>query len=160
MLHSQDQLRSGPYSPVSLAAADITALLPCDEADFATGHQPPSRAALEETPPAIDDPALISDPNRSLFASLIQAHHFWGIISRRAVSLAKCSTPWEPASKFSLVVSKLRDWEHKLPREHSWNIFTLKGYKSEGQDLVSSLKPSYPYTKNGTYPLRRISALP
>ncbi|CAM1506366.1 Fc.00g060070.m01.CDS01 [Cosmosporella sp. VM-42] len=136
MLHSQDQLHSGPYSPVSLAAADITAFLPCDEADFASGRQPPSRAALEDTQPAIEDPALISDPNRSLFASLIQAHHFWGIISRRAVSLAKCSCPWDSTSKFALMVRKLADWERGLPREHLWSALTLKGYKSEGQDLA------------------------
>lgn len=140
MLHSQDQLHSGPYSPVSLAAADITALLPCDEADFAAGREPPSRAAVEDTPPAIENPMLITDPGRSLFASLIQAHHFWGIVGRRAVGFAKSQRPWDPTSKFALMVKKLGDWEQGLPSEHLWSDFTLKRYKSEGQDLVSLLQ--------------------
>ncbi|KAM0426263.1 hypothetical protein ACHAPT_008616 [Fusarium lateritium] len=136
MLHSQDQLHSGPYSPVSLAASDITALLPCDEHDFATGREPPSRAAVEGTPPAIENPALIFDPNRSLFASLIQAHHFWGIVSRRAVKFARSSRPWEANSEFACVVKKLHDWENALPQEHLWNGLTLKRYKADGQDLA------------------------
>ena len=37
MLHSQDNLHSGPVSPVALSAFDITTLLPCDEDDFANG---------------------------------------------------------------------------------------------------------------------------
>lgn len=137
MLHSQDQLHSGPYSPVSLAASDITALLPSDEADFAAGREPPSRAAVEDTPPAIDNPALITDPRRSLFASLIQAHHFWGIVGRRAVAFAKSQRPWDPTSRFALMVKKLNGWEQGLPREHLWSDAAFKGYKSEGQDLVS-----------------------
>lgn len=137
MLHSQDQLHSGPNSPVSLAAADITALLPCSEADFALGREPASRAAVEDTPPALENPALITDPNRSLFASLIQAHHFWGIVGRRATTLAKSSAPWDPQSQFALMVERLAVWEGALPTAHMWNEFTFKGYKSEGQDLVS-----------------------
>lgn len=42
MLHSQDSLHSGPMSPVSLAAADITALLPCNEQGLCSG----ARAAI------------------------------------------------------------------------------------------------------------------
>ncbi|KAL2692122.1 hypothetical protein Neosp_002528 [[Neocosmospora] mangrovei] len=135
MLHSQDQLHSGPYSPVSLAASDITALLPCDEHDFAIGREPPSRAAVEGTPPAIENPALIFDPNRSLFASLIQAHHFWGIVSRRAVKFARSSRPWDANSEFACVVKKLHDWENALPQGHLWSPHTLKKYKADGQDL-------------------------
>ncbi|KAM6533143.1 hypothetical protein FALCPG4_006159 [Fusarium falciforme] len=136
MLHSQDQLHSGPYSPVSLAASDITALLPCDEHDFAIGREPPSRAAVEGTPPAIENPALIFDPNRSLFASLIQAHHFWGIVSRRAVKFARSSRPWEANSEFACVVKKLHEWENALPQDHLWSAHTLKKYKANGQDLA------------------------
>jgi len=136
MLHSQDSLHSGPLSPVSLAAADITALLPCNEDDFAHGREPRSRAALEGTPPAVENPSLIRDPNRSLFATLMQIHHFWGIVGRRAMSYSKSSRPWEPTSEFSMMVRRLKDWEQSLPHEHMWSNFLLKGYKAEGQDLV------------------------
>ncbi|KJZ72576.1 hypothetical protein HIM_08100 [Hirsutella minnesotensis 3608] len=136
MLHSQDSLHSGPLSPVSLAAADITALLPCNEDDFAHGREPRSRAALEGTPPAVDDPSLIRDPNRSLFATLMQTHNFWGIVSRRAASYSKSSRPWDPTSEFSCMARKLSDWEQDLPHEHMWSNFLLKGYKAEGQDLA------------------------
>ncbi|KAM4065330.1 fungal specific transcription factor [Hirsutella rhossiliensis] len=136
MLHSQDSLHSGPMSPVSLAAADITALLPCNEEDFAHGREPRSRAALEGTPPAVDDPSLIRDPNRSLFATLMQIHNFWGIVGRRAVSYSKSSRPWEPTSEFSQMARRLGEWEQGLPHEHMWSNFLLKGYKAEGQDLA------------------------
>ncbi|PHH70123.1 hypothetical protein CDD82_7331 [Ophiocordyceps australis] len=136
MLHSQDSLHSGPLSPVSLGAADITALLPCNEEDFANGREPRSRAALEGTPPADENPSLIRDPNRSLFATLMQIHNFWGVVGRRAVSYSKSSRPWDPTSEFSLMANKLRDWEHDLPHEHMWSNFLLKGYKAEGQDLA------------------------
>lgn len=138
MLHSQDSLHSGPMSPVSLAAADITALLPCNEEDFACGREPKSRAALEGTPPALENPSLIRDPNRSLFATLMQIHHFWGTVSRRAVSYSRSSRPWEATSEFSTMARRLHDWERSLPHEHVWSHFLLKGYKAEGQDLVSS----------------------
>ncbi|KAH7161342.1 hypothetical protein EDB81DRAFT_641838, partial [Dactylonectria macrodidyma] len=136
MLHSQDQLHSSPYSPVSLAASDITALLPCDEQDFTTGTQPRSRAALEGTPPANENPALIFDQGRSLFASLVQAHHFWGIVSRRAVNFTRSSDPWDANSEVALVIKRLHDWEQGLPQEHQWSHFFLKGYKADGQDLA------------------------
>ncbi|KAF4509886.1 hypothetical protein G6O67_001823 [Ophiocordyceps sinensis] len=136
MLHSQDSLHSGPMSPVSLAAADITALLPCNEEDFAHGREPRSRAALEGTPPAVDDPSLVRDPNRSLFATLMQIHNFWGIVGRRAVSYSRSSRPWDPTSEFSQMATRLGEWEQGLPHEHMWSNFLLKGYKAEGQDLA------------------------
>ncbi|PNP85661.1 hypothetical protein FNYG_00717 [Fusarium nygamai] len=107
MLHSQDQLHSCSSSPISLAASDIDALLPCDEEDFANGQEPPSRAALEGTPRAIKDPSLVNDPNRSLFGTLIQAHGFWGIVTRDAVNYTPYSYPWDPESKFVKVSTKL-----------------------------------------------------
>ncbi|KPM34051.1 hypothetical protein AK830_g12522 [Neonectria ditissima] len=136
MLHSQDQLHSSPYSPVSLAASDITALLPCNEQDFAAGRQPRSRAALDGTPPAIENPALVFDPGRSLFASLIQAHHFWGVVSRRAVNFARSASPWDPMSEFALLTNKLREWEHRLPQDHQWSHYILNDYKADSQDLA------------------------
>ncbi|KAI5467791.1 hypothetical protein BGZ63DRAFT_344761 [Mariannaea sp. PMI_226] len=136
MLHSQDQLHSGPCSPVSLAATDITALLPCDEVDFAVGRQPASRAALEGTPPAIENPALITVPGRSLFASLIQSHHFWGTVSRRAVNFARSANPWDPNSEFARIIEKLRLWEDGLPPEHRWEVPVFKHHKAHCEDLA------------------------
>lgn len=138
----QDNLHSGPESPVSLAAGDITALLPCSEEDFAKGQEPPSRAALEDTPPAIDNPKLISDPRRSLFATLIQTHYFWGRVSRRAVKYDRSSRPWEDTSEYAELVAKLHEWESNLPHEHMWSPVLLKGYKAGGQDLVSYTESS------------------
>ncbi|KAM0562750.1 hypothetical protein ACHAPJ_001590 [Fusarium lateritium] len=136
MLHSQDQLHSGPHSPTSLAASDITALLPCDEDDFASGREPPSRAALAGTPPAMDNPGLVHDPNRSLFASLMQAHHFWGIVSRRAVRFARSSHPGDPNCEFARVSKDLEEWERNLPRNHRWSSLNLREYKANAQDLA------------------------
>lgn len=137
MLHSQDNLHSGPRCPVSLSASDITALLPCNEKDFFTGQIPKSRAALQDTPPALEDPRLVTDEGRSLFATLIQAHYFWGAISRRVLSNDKVTDPWEPESEYASMVNRLEEWENGLPSDHKWSPFLLKGYKQEGQDLVS-----------------------
>lgn len=137
MLHSQDNLHSGPRCPVSLSASDITALLPCNEKDFATGQIPKSRAALQDTPPALENPSLVTDEGRSLFATLIQAHYFWGAISRRVLSNDKVTDPWEPESEYAIMVNRLAEWERGLPNDHRWSSFLLKGYKQEGQDLVS-----------------------
>ncbi|KAK0723867.1 hypothetical protein B0T21DRAFT_44879 [Apiosordaria backusii] len=136
MLHSQDNLHSGPRSPVLLAASDITALLPCDEKDFAAAREPKSRAALEDTQPALEKPELIADPGRSLFASLIQAHYYWGGISRRAISHDKSARPWEPTSQYAKLERRLAEWEASLPNDHRWSTLLLKGYKQEGHDLA------------------------
>lgn len=139
MLHSQDNLHAGPSSPVSLATSDITALLPSNEDDFAKGYEPKSRAALADTPPALENPGLIADSGRSLFASLIQTHYFWGKISRRAVAPQdnKSLRPWEPQSEYAQMVEKLNVWEKSLPDEHRWSSYLLKGYKVDGLELVS-----------------------
>jgi hypothetical protein len=136
MLHSQDSLHSGPANPVTLAASEITALLPCSEEDFAAGRQPTSRAALEGTPPAIECPSLTKDTRRSLFASLMQIHHYWGIVGRRAVKFGRSPRPWEKSSDFSRMVSKLEDWEDSLPARHKWSIDNLRYHKARGEDLV------------------------
>lgn len=136
MLHSQDNLHSSAQSPVLLAASDITALLPCDEQDFAAAREPKSRAALEDTQPALEKPELIADPGRSLFATLIQAHYYWGRISRRAISHDKSARPWEPTSQYAVLEKKLAGWEALLPNDHRWSSLLLKGYKQEGHDLA------------------------
>ncbi len=136
MLHSQENLHSGPRCAVSLAASDITALLPCNEQDFAAGREPESRAALEDTPPALENPELVCVKERSLFATLVQAHYYWGAISRRAVNHDRSSRPWEPTSEFARMQKRLADWEQRLPDDHRWSSILLKGYKQEGQDLV------------------------
>lgn len=121
---------------------DITALLPCDEEDFAMGRLPQSRAALHDTPSARDNPNLISDKNRSLFASLMQVHHFWGYVGRRAIGSAYTARPWDNISEFSTMLDRLKGWEGGLPLEHQWSPAMLKRHKAEGVDLVSLFEPS------------------
>lgn len=137
MLHSQDNLHSGPYKPVSLAPSDITALLPCDEADFEIGRLPEKRAALEGTPPAIADPSLCSLRPRSLLASLMQVHNFWGEIARRVLCNAKDWRPYDEDSGFSKIKRRLVDWERNLPSEHAFGRILLGGYRHYEEDLVS-----------------------
>lgn len=137
MLHSQDSLHCGPNTPVSLSAADITALLPCDEEDFAIGRQPFQRAALEGTPTAAENPTLVHLAQRSLFATLMQIHHFWGMVSRGAMTFARSSRPWESNSQFSQMAAKLKQWEHSLPAEHKWSYANLESHKRKNEDLVS-----------------------
>ena len=123
-------------SPISLAASDITCLLPSDEDDFANGRVPQARAALEDTPPARDNPSLIHQSSRSLFASLIQAHYYWGRVARRAIVSDKSSEPWEPTSFYVEMAEKLALWERQLPQDHRWSMVLLKGHKAVGEDLV------------------------
>ncbi|KAM0283729.1 hypothetical protein ACHAQH_002318 [Verticillium albo-atrum] len=136
MLHSQDNLHCGAKSPISLAASDITCLLPSDEHDFACGNEPESRAALEDTPPARENPTLIHQPTRSLFASLIQSHYYWGKVARRAMVSNKSCSPWEPTSDYSKMAASLASWEQQLPPDHKWSMVLLKGHKSVGEDLA------------------------
>ncbi|KAI8232549.1 putative transcriptional regulatory protein [Colletotrichum sp. SAR 10_96] len=136
MLHSQDNLHCGALSPVSLAANDITALLPSNEDDFANGREPYSRAALEDTLPARDNPSLIHQPSRSLFASLIQAHYYWGKVARRAMATMKSANPWDPTSEYAIMAKQLMNWEHQLPADHRWSMVLLKGHKTVGEDLA------------------------
>ncbi|KAI8623386.1 hypothetical protein F5Y19DRAFT_481753 [Xylariaceae sp. FL1651] len=136
MLHSQDNLHSGPYKPVSLAPSDITALLPCDEADFEAGRIPERRAALEGTPPAIADPSLCSLRPRPLLASLMQVHNFWGIIARRVLHNEKDWRPQDDDSEFAKLQRRLRDWERDLPPEHAFGRILLGGYRHYEEDLA------------------------
>ena len=136
MLHSQDNLHSGPRSPVSLSASDITTLLPCNEQDFLNAVVPKSRAALEGTPPAISNPELVRLKDKSLFATLIQTHYYWGMISRRAISQDKSPRPWESTSEYAHMERRLAEWEANLPADHRWSKVLFNGHKCEGQDLV------------------------
>lgn len=136
MLHSQDNLHSGLRSPVLLSANDITTLLPSNENDFANAREPISRAALEDTPPALENPALVTDEGRSLFAVLIQSHYYWGAICRRAINNSKSLRPWDPAGEYAQMEGRLASWERGLPNDYRWSSLLLKGYKQEGQDLV------------------------
>ncbi|CAJ2503967.1 Uu.00g113610.m01.CDS01 [Anthostomella pinea] len=136
MLHSQDNLHSGPYKPVSIAASDITALLPSDEADFEAGRIPAQRAALEGTPPAIQDPNLVSLKPRPLFASLMQVHNFWGVIARRILCNEKDWQPNDEDSDFAKLDRRLNDWERNLPSEHAFGKILLGGYRHYAEDLA------------------------
>ncbi|KAK4242014.1 hypothetical protein C8A03DRAFT_11752 [Achaetomium macrosporum] len=136
MLHSQDNLHSGPRSLVLLSASDITALLPCNESDYANAREPKSRAALEGTPPALERPALVTDEGRSLFAALIQAHQYWGAIYRRAINNNKSPRPWEPDSEYAQMEKRLAEWEAGLPNNYRWSSPLLKAHKQEGQDTA------------------------
>lgn len=136
MLHSQDNLHSGPYKPVSLGPSDITALLPCDEAHFEAGRIPEKRAALDGTPPAIADPSLCSLRPRPLLASLMQVHNYWGIISRRILYNEKDWRPQDEDSEFAKLNRRLRDWERDLPPEHAFGRILLGGYRHYEEDLA------------------------
>lgn len=126
-------------SPISLAASDITCLLPSNETDFAMGRVPANRAALEDTPPARENPSLIHQSARSLFASLIQAHYYWGRVARRAIVSDKSSQPWDSKSDYAIMAEKLANWENRLPQDHRWSMVLLNGHKSVGEDLVCLL---------------------
>lgn len=136
VLHSQDNLHSGPYKPFSLASSDITALLPCDEEEFKAAVVPQSRAALEGTPPAMQNPQLTTLRPRSLFATLIQTHHLWGIIARRAVSNEKSPRPGNDNSEYSRLASSLRRFEDNLFGDHRFGIKSLKGHRQDNEDLA------------------------
>lgn len=138
-LPDYDNLHSGVSSPVTLGASDISTLLPGSEVDFADGREPSTRAALDDTftPRAPENLAPIVECDRSLFASLIQIRHCWGVISRRVMSSKADTNPWDPESGFAEMAGKLKWWEQRLPDEHMWNPALLKRYRSTGLDVVS-----------------------
>ncbi|EPE04643.1 transcription factor [Ophiostoma piceae UAMH 11346] len=147
MLYSQDNLHASPSAPVSLAANDISLLLPCDEDDFNNGVIPKTRAALEDTPPARQDPSLVSTPARSLFATLMQSHQLWGRVLRGAVGQAKKEGkegkgyvvgdhPRDPKSEYAAISAKLKAWEDSLPPSHLWSKDLMRIYKAQGLDLA------------------------
>ncbi|KAI0130124.1 hypothetical protein BJ170DRAFT_301847 [Xylariales sp. AK1849] len=136
VLHSQDNLHSGPYKPVSLASSDITALLPCDEDDFKNAVVPQSRAALDGTPPAIQNLDLTRLCPRSLFATLIQTHHLWGIIARRAVVNEKSPLPGNNDSDYAVMSRRLECFEAHLYQDHKFGTKSLKGHRQDNEDLA------------------------
>ncbi|KAI1456772.1 hypothetical protein F4805DRAFT_467800 [Annulohypoxylon moriforme] len=133
---SQDNLHSGPYKPLSLAPGDITALLPSDEEEFEDGRIPEQRAALEGTPPAIQNPSLTILRPRSLFASLMQIHNLWGIIARRVLLNKRCGRPHDAGNEFAKLNRRLLDFEQNLPNDHTFGKVLLGGYRVYGVDLA------------------------
>ncbi|KAI2468158.1 hypothetical protein F4781DRAFT_422875 [Annulohypoxylon bovei var. microspora] len=133
---SQDNLHSGPYKPLSLAPGDITALLPSDEEEFEDGKIPERRAALDGTPPAIQNPSLTILRPRSLFASLMQVHNLWGIIARRVLLNRRCGRPNDGGNEFAKLNHRLLDFEQNLPSDHTFGKVLLGGYRHYGVDLA------------------------
>ena len=148
-----DNLYSGPKSPVSLAASDINALLPGSEGEFANGREPTSRAALQDasTPRATENLASVVGSGQSLFASLIQIRHYWGVIFRKVMSSRRDTDPWDPHSDFAETAGKLKGWEHGLPDEYTWNPSLTREYRNVGQEIVSLRLPSMAYQWCLTY---------
>ncbi|KAI1137451.1 hypothetical protein F5Y05DRAFT_404657 [Hypoxylon sp. FL0543] len=131
----QDNLHSGPYKPLSLAPGDITALLPSEETEFELGEIPERRAALDGTPPALQEPGLTILRPRSLFASLMQAHNLWGIIARRLLFNKKCGRPNDAHSEYAKLNRRLLDFEENLPHEHTFEKILLAAYRHYATDL-------------------------
>ena len=141
-------------TPAPYSLRDISALLPCDEQDFAFGTSPHTRAALAGTAAARAAPALVGTPSRSLFAVLIQAHNLWGQVARRACQWesglperageraprddlgSQCVAPWDAESEYASLKRALSEWERGLPERHRWSIRNLRGYRAESLDLV------------------------
>ncbi|KAI0897497.1 hypothetical protein F4806DRAFT_403520 [Annulohypoxylon nitens] len=136
MLHSQDNLHSGPYKPLSLAPGDITALLPSDEDEFENGKIPRQRAALEGTPPAIQNPSLTILRPRSLFASLMQIHNMWGFIARRVLLHKRCGRSHDGRSEYAELNRRLMEFEQNLPNDHAFGKVLLEGHRVYGVDLA------------------------
>jgi len=120
----------------------ITALLPCEESEFAFGLIPQARAALPGSQAAIDHPELVNCPSRSLFATLIQAHNLWGRVARGAcldehkLKQDSVINLWESASEYSQLSTALNQWEAGLSKGHRWSEWYLRIYKTENLDLA------------------------
>ncbi|KIV78649.1 hypothetical protein, variant [Exophiala sideris] len=137
IIQGQECLHAGPGAISSFSLQDITALLPCDERDFAFGIASSARAALDETAPARNDVALCSHSSRSLFAALIQVQNLWSEVARYPCSgyNAERDLPWNPQSYYHKLSTALRDWERGLAPQHRWSVWNLRGYKVEGLHL-------------------------
>ena len=94
------------------------------------------------TPPADLDPTLTTLGSRSLFATLIQTHHIWGTVARRAVANEKSSRPDDTGSDYAKIRNQLADFEENLPHNHAFDELLLAGYRKKNEDLVSS--PGFP----------------
>ena len=145
MLENHENLHSGFNSPVSFSLNDITTLLPCEEQEFAFGVPPIERAALMGTAPALKDDRLTKSPSRSLFATLIQSHNFWGQISRlfliiyvvqRDSTRPEVETTTLSQDEYIQLSTSLKDFDEHLPHRYRWSVWNLRGFKTEGLDLA------------------------
>lgn len=139
MIHSQEDLQAGYSSPAPFPPEDITARLPCSEHDFAFGVNPTPRSVLSGTVPSLSQPEAARSQQRCLFATLIQTHHLWGQVARRACRSdlkANGSEPWEPASEYRILTDELRNFEEEVPERHRWSLWNLRGWRDEQMHLA------------------------
>lgn len=139
LIHSQENLQAGYCSPAPFPSEDITARLPCDEHDFAFGVDPTPRSVLSGTAPAQSQPGAARSPHRCLFATLIQSHHLWGQVARRACRSdlkSSGSQPWEAASEYQLLTRELRKFEDEMPERHRWSFWNLHGWRDEHMHIA------------------------
>lgn len=142
MIQSQDDLHSGAGRPLSFVLTDINAGLPCEEREFAFGIRPRERSTLAGTAAAQHaSPAATVSPSQPLFATLIQAHNLWGKVARLASARGTAELPWDETSQNAKLRAALAEWEAALPPQHRWSALNLRGFMSEGLDLVSILLP-------------------
>lgn len=118
---------------------DVSVLLPEDEDGFDVGVVAPrptaGKAALEGTEAALRNPSLVSSPDRSLFASAVQAHCLWGAVAwatLESMSKAEQSNP-----DYQSMVMKLNVFEGKLPSGHVYDRERPADCREDGLDLVS-----------------------
>jgi hypothetical protein len=137
---SQEVLHSANDVPASFCLHDITALLPCEESEFAFGEVRNKRRALRGTQPAIEDPTLCNLPSRSIYAGLIQVQNLWGRVARHPHNGEgkPVDKPWRPTSYYSQMCEELNSWGGQLNPRHTWSIWNFRGFKTEGLHLVSA----------------------
>jgi len=145
IIQSQESLHSDHTVPAAFNPRDISALLPCEENDFALGRLPSGRAALKGTSPALKDPSLIHTSARSLYAALLQVQNLWGEVARCTDPEYLAEKPWDTNSHYFCLSDTLREWEENLAPRHRWSLWNLRGYKVEGHhfgflSLVMTLK--------------------
>ncbi|KAL4908298.1 hypothetical protein BDW74DRAFT_147215 [Aspergillus multicolor] len=150
MLESYNSLLSGSSSPVSISYRDISALLPCSEAEFAFGSTTGPRAAMAGTLPTLANPALVHCPSRSLFATLLQTHSLWGRVARFVGrDDENFLQNWQVRrDEYMEVLTALNEFESNIPPLQRWSTWNLRGFKAEGLDLayfsaVMALRLSY-----------------
>lgn len=142
VIQNHDNLYTQKHLPASFAKTDITTLLPSSEDDFAFGRVPLVRAALAGTMPARQNSSLVLLPSRSLFATLVQAHDFWGTIARdfsqdeENANTSVEMQPWVPDSRYRKVTESLNQWEQNMPVEHRWSAWNLRGFKAQHVELA------------------------
>lgn len=143
LIHSQENLQAGYSAPAPFPPEDITARLPCDEHSFAFGVNPAPRAVLAGSVPAQQRPDAARSPHRCLFATMIQAHHLWGQVARRAcradLKAATANTtataPWDAGSEYQLLTKELRTFESEMPERHRWSVWNLRVWQDEDLHL-------------------------